>query len=116
MDSKGVNQVPATESLPELLGRLAKSSAEVVQDRIDLFLQQVREKGRAVVGGFVLVATGAVFGIAGLVSLCAALIIQLTAYMSPAIAALVTGLVVIFVGIVIAGIGYGHLKKTLRSP
>jgi hypothetical protein len=118
MDNKSANQDPTTqpESLPELLGRLAKSSAAVVHDEIDLAIQQIREKGRAVRGGIVLVAIAAVFGIAGTVSLCAASIIQLTAYMSPAIAALVTGLAVVFVGIVIAIIGYGQLKKSIRNP
>jgi hypothetical protein len=118
MNSKGANQEPATppETLPELLGRLARSSAAVVHNEIDLVLQQIREKGRTVRGGIVLVATGAVFGIAGLGSLCAASIIQLTTYMSPAIAALVTGLAVVFVGIVIAFIGYGQLKKSIRNP
>lgn len=118
MNNTGANQDPAPppESLPELLGRLAKSSAAVVHNEIDLVLQQIREKVRAVGGGVLLVATGAVFGIAGLVSLCAASIIQLTAYMSPAIAALVTGVAVTFVGIVIAFIGYRQLKKSIRNP
>ncbi|OHB24625.1 MAG: hypothetical protein A2X84_11250 [Desulfuromonadaceae bacterium GWC2_58_13] len=118
MDSKGAKQDPAPqpESLPELLGRLAKSSAAVVHNEIDLVFQQIREKGRAVRGGIVLVATGAVFGIAGTGSLCAASIIQLTTYMSPAIAALVTGVAVSFVGIVFAFIGYGQLKKSIRNP
>jgi uncharacterized membrane protein YqjE len=117
MNNTGANQDPATppESLPELLGRLAKSSAAVVHNEIDLVLQQIREKGRAALGGILLVATGVVFGVAGLVSLCAASIIQLTAYMSPAIAALVTGTAVGFVGIVIALIGYGQLKKSIRK-
>lgn len=118
MDSKDANQDPATqpESLPELLGRLAKSSAAVVHDEIDLFLQQLREKGRAVRGGVLLIAIAALFGIGGLGSLCAALILQLTAYMPPAMAALVTGLAVVFVAIVIAAIGYGKLKKSIRNP
>ncbi len=118
MNGKGVDQNPDTqhESLPELLGRLANSSAAVVHDKIDLVIQQIRETGRAVRGGILLVATGAVIGIVGLGALCAAAIIQLTAYMSPAIAALVTGLMVVFVGIVIAFIGYGKIKNSIRNP
>jgi uncharacterized membrane protein YqjE len=118
MNNKDANQEPATppESLPELLGRLAKSSAAVVHNEIDLVLQQFREKGRAVLGGILLVATGAIFGVAGLVSLCAAAIIQLTAYMPAAIAALVTGTAVAFVGVVIAFIGYRQLKSRSVTP
>lgn len=118
MDSNAANQDAATqpESLPGLLGQLAKSSAAVLHDEIDLFLQQIREKGRAVRGGILLVAAGALFGIGGLGSLCAAAILQLMVYMPPAMAALVTGLGVVFVGIVIAGVGYGKLKKSIRNP
>jgi hypothetical protein len=118
MNGKGANQNPDTqpESLPELVGRLARSSAAVVHDKIDLVIQQIRETVRAVRGGILLVAIGAVIGIVGLGSLCAAVIIQLTAYMSPAIAALVTGLAVVFIGIVIAFIGYGKIKKSIRNP
>lgn len=117
MNSKGANQDPATqpESFPELLDRLVKSSAAVVHDEIDLVIQQIREKGRAVRDGVLLIAIAAVFGICGLGSLCAALIIQLTAYMAPAMAALVTGVMVIMVGIVMAFIGFKTLKKSLRN-
>lgn len=117
MNDKGANQNPDTqpESFTELLGQLVNSSAALVRDEINLVLQKIREMGRAIRRGILLVAIGAVFGIAGLVSLCAASIIQLTAYMSPAIAALVTGLAVVFVGIVIAFIGYGQLKKSIRN-
>lgn len=117
MNDKGANHNPDTqpESLPELLGRLAHSSAAVVHDKIDLVIQQIRETLRAVRGGILLVAIAAVFGIVGLGSLCAAAIIQLTAYMSPALAALVTGLAVVFVAIVIAFIGYGKIMK-IRNP
>ncbi len=118
MDSKGANQDPAiqTESFPELLDRLVKSSAAMVHDEIALVIQQIREKGRALRNGVLLVAIAAVFAICGLGSLCAALMIQLTAYMSPAIAALVTGATVILVAIVIAGIGFGKLKKSIHNP
>ncbi|MGK2906319.1 MAG: phage holin family protein [Desulfuromonadales bacterium] len=118
MNGKGVKQTPDTqhESLPELVSRLANSSAAVVHDKIDLVIQQFRETGRAVRGGILLIATGAVFGIIGLGSLCAAAIIQLAVYMSPAIAALVTGLAVVFVGFVIAFIGYGKIKQSIGNP
>ena len=46
-------------------------------------------------------------------SLCAALIICLTAYMAPAMAALVIGVVLALLGGVIAFIGYQQLKKSV---
>jgi VIT1/CCC1 family predicted Fe2+/Mn2+ transporter len=46
-------------------------------------------------------------------SLCAALIIELTSYMAPVIAALVTGVALALMGVVIAFIGYKRLKKSI---
>lgn len=99
------------ESIPELLGNLAKSSAAVVHDEIELVIQRVREKIRSVRNGVLLVATGAFISFAAFLSLCAALIIWLTNYMSPVIAALVTGIVFVLAAVVIAYIGYRQLKS-----
>ena len=113
MNNKEVNQDPATEreSLSELLGELAKNSAAVVRDEIQLVTQGIREKVKAALSGVLLIVIGAVIGFAAFMCLCAALIIGLTSYMSPAIAALVTGVAFSLVGLVLAGIGYGKLKK-----
>ena len=42
------NSTTQRESLTELLGQLAKSSAAVVHDEIELLIQRIREKVRAV--------------------------------------------------------------------
>jgi hypothetical protein len=44
-------------------------------------------------------------------SLCAALIIGLTSYMAPVIAALVTGAALALIGVVIVFIGFKQLKQ-----
>lgn len=118
MNSKGVNQTPDPhpESLPELLSRLAQSTAAVVHGEIELVIQKIRETAQKVRDGILLVATGVVFGLVGLGALCAAAILQLTAYMAPTIAALVTGLAVVFVGSIIAFSGYRKLKTSIRNP
>jgi len=99
------------ESFTELLGQLANNSAVRVHDEIDLLIQGIREKVRAVRGGVLTVAIGAVIGFAAFMSLCAALIIGLSSYMSPVIAAIVTGAALALIGVVIAFIGYRQLKK-----
>ncbi len=101
------------ESFPELLGQLASNSAAVVHDEIELVIQGVREKTRAVRSGVVTVATGAAVGFAAFLSLCAACIIGLTSYMAPVTAALVTGGVLAFIGVVIVFIGFRQLKKSI---
>src|SRR5674476_263609 len=104
MDIKVVNKDPTTqrESFTELLGQLANNSATVVHDEIELVIQGIREKVRAARSGVLTVATGAVISFAAFMSLCAALIIELTSYLVPVIAALVTGVALALMGVVIA--------------
>jgi hypothetical protein len=115
MNNGVVNKEPPTqrESFTELLGQLAKNSAAVVHDEIDLVVQRIRETVRAASSGVLLVATGAVINFAAFLSLCAALIIGLTSYMAPAVAALVTGAALALIGVIIAFIGYKQLKKSI---
>jgi VIT1/CCC1 family predicted Fe2+/Mn2+ transporter len=115
MNNKVINKDPTTqhESFTELLGQLANNSAAVVHDEIELVIQGVREKVRAVRSGVLTVATGAVIGFAAFMSLCASLIIGLTSYMAPVIAALVTGAALALIGVVIAFIGFKQLKKSI---
>ena len=101
------------DSLTELLGQLASNSSAVVHDEIELLIQGIREKVRAVRSGVLAVATGAVISFAAFMSLCAALIIGLTAYMAPVIAALVTGAALALIGVGIAFIGYKKLTKSI---
>jgi len=115
MNKTDVNKDPATqrESLTELLGQLASNSAAMVHYEIELVIQRIREKVRALRGGVLTVAIGAVIGFAAFISLCAALIIGLSSYMAPVIAALITGVALALIGTVIVLIGYGQLKKAI---
>ena len=122
-NNRVVNKEPATqrESFTELLGQLAKNSAAVIHDEIELVIQRVRETVRAARGGVFSIATGAVIVFAAFLSLCAALIIGLTSYMAPAVATLVTGAALALIGVVIAfialgtGVGLGILLGQLSS-
>lgn len=115
MNNKVVTKNSAThrESIIELLGKLANNSAAVVHDEIELVIQRISEKISAVRSGVLTVATGVVISFAAFLSLCAAMIIELTSYMGPVIAALVTGAALGLIGIVIAVIGYKQLKKSI---
>jgi putative Mn2+ efflux pump MntP len=105
----------ARESFSELLVQLAKNSAAVVHDEIELFIQRIREMVNGILSGVLLIVIGAMISHAALMCLCAALIIGLTYYMSPVTAALVIGLVFALFGFVIAFIGYRKLKKLVRT-
>ena len=115
MNNKAENKDPATqrESFTELLGKLANNSAAVFHDEIELVIQRIHEKVRVVRSGVLTVVTGAVISFAAFMSLCAALVIELTSYMPPVIAALVTGAALGLIGVVIAFIGYKQLKKSI---
>jgi hypothetical protein len=115
MNGKTINKDPATqrESLTELLKQLANNLAAVVHNEIELVIQGIREKERAVRSGALTVAAGVIIGFAAFLSLCAALYIELTVYMEPVIAALVTGAALAFIGAVVAFIGYKQLKKSI---
>ena len=115
MNTKAVKKDSATqrESFTELLGQLANNSAAVFHDEIELVIQRIHEKVKAVRSGVLTVATGAVISFAAFLSLCAAWIIELTSYMAPVMAALVTGAALALIGVVIALIGYKRLKRSI---
>ena len=115
MNKKPDNKDSSTQrdSFSELLGQLANQSAAVVHHEIELITRGILEKGRAVRSGVLILATGAVIGFAAFLALCAAWIIGLASYMSPVMAALVTGAALAFIGVVIAFIGYKQVKKSI---
>lgn len=114
MKDKVVNNdhVIQRESFTELLGQLANKSSAVVHDEIELVIQRIREKERAVRGGVLTVVIGSAISFIALMSLCAALIIELSLYMAPVMATLVTGLALAFIGVFIIFIGRKQLKES----
>lgn len=105
------NPAPHRDSFSELLGRLANQSAAVIHDEIEFVVQGIREKLRAVRSGVLTVVAAAIICLAAFMCLCAALIIGLTAYMTPVMAALVTGGGLALIGGALAVIGYKQLKS-----
>jgi hypothetical protein len=117
MNSKVANKgtTPVRESLSELLVQLASSSAAKVHDEIELLIQGIRERVRAVRGAVLTIAIAAGIGLAACMSVCAAMIIGLSSYMAPVLAALVTGSALALLGVIIGFIGYRQLKKTFNK-
>lgn len=114
MNYKVVNKdvTPQRESFTELLGQLANNLAAVIHDEIELVIQKIREKVRAHRNGIITVVTGAVISFTAFMSLCAALIIGLTSYMAPVVAALVTGAALALIGVVLVFIGCKQLNRS----
>jgi hypothetical protein len=113
MNDKALNNKPAPQrdSFSELLGRLANQSAAVFHDEIEFVIQGIREKLRAVRSGVLTVVIAAIICFAAFMCFCAALVIGLTSYMTPVMAALVTGGGLALIGGAIALIGYKKLKS-----
>jgi hypothetical protein len=103
------------ESFSELLGQLFKYSAVMVHDEIELVTQGIREKVTNIRNAALTVAAAVFLSFAAFLSLCAALIIELTSYIAPVYAALITAAGLAFVGVVIGFIGYTQLKKSLGN-
>jgi uncharacterized membrane protein YqjE len=104
------------ESFTELLGQLASHSASLVRDEIELSRQEVREKLQSLSSGAITLVAGVALVWIALLALCAAVVIGLSVYMGPGIAALVTGAVLLVIGGGIAYLGFRQLKNTSLKP
>jgi hypothetical protein len=100
------------ESISELLSELASKSAALVRDELTLAKQEISEKLSAFRVGLVVVAIGAVIGLIALITLCAAVVIALAAYVGAWQAALITGAVLALTAGVTASVGLQRLKRT----
>ena len=100
------------ESISELLGELANKSAALIRDELTLAKQEVREKLSAFRVGLVVVAIGAVIGLVALITLCAAVVMALAAYVGTWQAALIIGVILALTAGVTALVGLQRLKRT----
>ncbi len=117
MNNKLANKDTITErdSFSELLGQLAKNSATVVRDEIELVILGIREKATAGRSGVIAVVIGAGISFVAFMCFCFVLIIGLTSYMALIMASLVTGVALSLVGGTIAFIGYRKWKKLMHN-
>ncbi len=99
------------KSLTDLIGQLAEHSADVVRDEISLAKREMRENLERMQTGVIRLAIGSVIAVIALMSLCAALVIGLSYYMSLFTAALITGIGLLVIGGVIAYSGIYFFKK-----
>jgi hypothetical protein len=99
-------------TISELLGELAKSSAALIRDELTLAKQEVREKLSAFQLGLIVIAIGAVIGLIALITLCAAVVIALAAYVGAWQAALIVGTILALTAGVTVSVGLRRLKQT----
>lgn len=97
-------------SFTELLGQMVNQSSVLVKDEIALVKQEAREKLEDLKIGAAIIAVGAVLCFFAIAALWVAAIIALTAYMDPAIAALVMAVTLGVIGGVVVYFGIRELK------
>ncbi|GAB6058137.1 phage holin family protein [Desulfonatronum parangueonense] len=116
MENKVEHKSPAQrESFKELLEQLANNVSNIVRDEIELVIRRAQEKAADFRGGVVTLIIGAVICFIAFIPLSIALIIWLTSYMEPVMAALASGGTFIFIGVLIVLIGSMKLKKAFRK-
>lgn len=104
------------ESLGELLSDLASHSANLVRDEVALARQELREKLKSVESSALIIAIGAVLGLAALLTLCAAAILAIAVYLSAWLSALIVGAVLTLAALATLATGIGRLKHTELKP
>jgi hypothetical protein len=104
------------ESISELLVELANNSAALIRDELTLAKQEIREKLSAFQSGFIMIAIGVVIGLIALITLCAAAVIALAAYVGAWQAALIIGAILALTAGVAALVGLQWLKQTSLKP
>ena len=104
------------ESFGELLGQLVSHSASLIRDEIKLVKQEMLEELLSFRSGAITLVIGAALVWIALLTLCAAVVIGLSVFMGPGMAALVTGVGLVVVGGTIAFIGFRQLMKTMLKP
>ncbi len=97
----------------ELLKRIISHSTVLARDEVELTKQEMREKIDSLRNSAIALAAGALICLIALMSLCTALVISLTHYMSPSIAALITGGILGLIGTVIVMISLINVRRYL---
>nr|MBF0222603.1 phage holin family protein [Desulfobulbaceae bacterium] len=113
MNDKNTNKDTSTsrQSIAEFVGQLVDNVSALARDEIKLVIQEIREKIRTIRCGVMTIAAGAAIAFAAFLSLCAALIIGLTSYMTLVMATLTTGTALALTATVIVFFGYRQLKR-----
>jgi hypothetical protein len=102
--------------LADLLGQLASDSATLVREEMALAKQEFREKMQALRYGGIMIAVGAIAGLVAFATLWAALIIWLTDFLAPEVAAAITGGGLALLAAIVAYTGVSTFKKTTAEP
>ena len=104
------------ESYSELLSELANNSAGLVRDEIALATQEMREKVASLRSGVLILSAASIIGLIALETLTAAAVIGLIETVGAVNAALIVGSVLAVIGVALAVVGLGRIKRTSLRP
>ncbi|HEX2965860.1 MAG TPA: phage holin family protein, partial [Syntrophorhabdaceae bacterium] len=110
---RAYKETGSRESFTELLKQLATSSSDMVRNEIALITQELKDKVKALSSGALMVTAAALVAFVALMSLFAAAIIGLSAYMNAGLAALLVGLISVLAAGVFIMAGVRKLKQAV---
>jgi uncharacterized membrane protein YvlD (DUF360 family) len=104
------------ESLGTLLSKLAIQSASLVRDEIALVYQELREKGRALQSPLLIMGIGFFLALIGAGTMAAALILALSVYLKPWLAAFLVAIVSGILSVLLLAAGINQFKRKKLKP
>ncbi|AFM24087.1 phage holin family protein [Desulfomonile tiedjei] len=112
MNHQSIREHPINrrESFSELVGEILNHSTILARDEVELIKQEAREEVQYLSRGAIKVAIGAAVLLVALIALTAALIILLTYYLEPEVAALLTGIGLGLIGSLLVLVGVRQLR------
>ena len=107
---------PAERSLGDLFSDLTRDTAQLVRQEVNLAKTEVTQKATRAGKDVGMIAAGGAVAYIGLMAIVAAVALLLAHFMSPWIAALITGLAVSVIGGLLAMQGVAGLKRINPVP
>lgn len=104
------------QSVPFLLRTLANEGVRLLRQEIRLAQAETNQKIGQVQGGVVLLVIAAMWGLVGFLVMVEALVIGISNFIAPWLAALIVGAFVAFIGVILALIGRSRLKPQKLVP
>ena len=107
---------PKRETFKDILKQIVNHSSSLVHDEIGLVKQELRERLQDARAGAIILGVGFVFLLVATITLSAAVVIGLSYYIAPGLAALITGVVLGLVGLIAVLNGIKMLKEKVGKP
>jgi uncharacterized membrane protein YqjE len=104
------------ESIGDLLSNLASQSTNLVRDEIALVGREFYEMGKTIRPALIVLAVGAFLAILASITLCAAIVLVISQYITTWLSAAITGSIIGVIALTMILISVSRLKQTSFKP